>query len=41
MSTYSRKETLVIVNPAAHNVPSNKRLDEAGHPYLGGSDSWW
>ena len=29
MSTYSRKETLVIVNPAAHNIPSRKRLDEA------------
>ena len=29
MSTYSRMETLVIVNPAAHNVPSDKRLDEA------------
>ena len=29
MSKYSRKETLVIVNPAAHNVPSDKRLDEA------------
>lgn len=29
MSTDTRKETLVIVNPAAHNVPSRKRLDEA------------
>ncbi len=29
MSTYDRKETLVVVNPAAHNVPSRKRLDEA------------
>ena len=29
MSTYARKETLVIVNPAAHNLPSGKRLDEA------------
>ena len=29
MSTYARKETLVIVNPAAHNLPSRKRLDEA------------
>src|SRR3972149_1387310 len=24
-----RRETLIIVNPAAHNVPSRKRLDEA------------
>lgn len=29
MSTDTRKETLVIVNPAAHNIPSRKRLDEA------------
>jgi YegS/Rv2252/BmrU family lipid kinase len=29
VSTYARRETLVIVNPAAHNVPSRKRLDEA------------
>ena len=29
MSTDARRETLVIVNPAAHNVPSGKRLDEA------------
>ncbi len=29
MSTHARKETLVIVNPAAHNLPSRKRLDEA------------
>lgn len=29
MSAYERKETLVIVNPAARNVPSRKRLDEA------------
>ena len=29
VSTDARKETLVIVNPAAHNVPSRKRLDEA------------
>lgn len=29
MSTDARRETLVIVNPAAHNVPSRKRLDEA------------
>ncbi len=30
MSNNARRETLVIVNPAAHNVPSRKRLDEAG-----------
>lgn len=29
MSTEAGKETLVIVNPTAHNVPSRKRLDEA------------
>src|SRR3972149_5257036 len=29
MSSESRRETLIIVNPAAHNVPSRKRLDEA------------
>src|SRR4030065_518517 len=29
MGNDSRRETLVIVNPAAHNVPSRKRLDEA------------
>src|SRR3972149_1911532 len=29
MSSVDRKETMVIVNPAAHNVPSRKRLDEA------------
>ncbi len=29
MSTYARRETLVIVNPASHNLPSRKRLDEA------------
>jgi YegS/Rv2252/BmrU family lipid kinase len=29
MSVSDRKETLVIVNPAAHNAPSPKRLDEA------------
>jgi len=26
---YERKETMVIVNPAAHNAPKRKRLDEA------------
>src|SRR3970282_1996355 len=30
MGSEGRRETLVIVNPAAHNVPSRKRLDEAG-----------
>src|SRR3972149_3485454 len=29
MGNDSRRETLIIVNPAAHNVPSRKRLDEA------------
>ncbi len=29
MSTHARRETLVIVNPAAHNLPSRKRLEEA------------
>ena len=29
MSTDARNETLIIVNPAAHNAPSRKRLDEA------------
>src|SRR3972149_2030893 len=29
MGSEGRRETLVIVNPAAHNVPSRKRLDEA------------
>jgi YegS/Rv2252/BmrU family lipid kinase len=29
VSTDPRKETLIIVNPAAHNVPRRKRLDEA------------
>jgi YegS/Rv2252/BmrU family lipid kinase len=29
VSTDTRRETLVIVNPAAHNVPSRKRLDQA------------
>jgi diacylglycerol kinase (ATP) len=29
VSTEAGKETLVIVNPMAHNVPSRKRLDEA------------
>src|SRR3990172_3814022 len=29
MGNNSRRETLIIVNPAAHNVPSRKRLDEA------------
>ncbi|MEE8347173.1 MAG: diacylglycerol kinase family protein [Dehalococcoidia bacterium] len=29
MSTDARNETLVIVNPAARNAPSRKRLDEA------------
>jgi diacylglycerol kinase (ATP) len=29
VSTDASKETLVIVNPAAHNVPSRERLDEA------------
>ena len=29
MSAYHPKQALVIVNPAAHNVPSRKRLDEA------------
>lgn len=29
MSTEAGKETLVIVNPTAHNVPPRKRLDEA------------
>ena len=29
MGSEGRRETLIIVNPAAHNVPSRKRLDEA------------
>jgi len=29
MGSEGRSETLIIVNPAAHNVPSRKRLDEA------------
>jgi diacylglycerol kinase (ATP) len=29
VSTDARRETLVIVNPVAHNLPSRKRLDEA------------
>ena len=29
MSTDASNETLIIVNPAAHNAPSRKRLDEA------------
>src|SRR3970282_2160176 len=29
MGNDSHRETLIIVNPAAHNVPSRKRLDEA------------
>ena len=29
MSTEAHRETLVIVNPTAHKVPSRKRLDEA------------
>ena len=29
MGNDSRRETLIIVNPAAHSVPSRKRLDEA------------
>jgi len=29
MSSEIHRETLIIVNPAAHNVPSRKRLDEA------------
>src|SRR3989337_1632495 len=29
MGNDSRRETLIVVNPAAHNVPSRKRLDEA------------
>src|SRR3989304_1767366 len=29
MGSEGRTETLIIVNPAAHNVPSRKRLDEA------------
>src|SRR3990172_4765882 len=28
MGSEGRSETLIIVNPAAHSVPSNKRLDE-------------
>src|SRR3990172_7364328 len=29
MGSEGRRETLIIVNPVAHNVPSRKRLDEA------------
>src|SRR3990170_1294745 len=29
MGSEDRRETLIIVNPVAHNVPSRKRLDEA------------
>src|SRR3972149_7069655 len=29
MGSEGHMETLIIVNPAAHNVPSRKRLDEA------------
>ncbi|MEX0800031.1 MAG: diacylglycerol kinase family protein [Dehalococcoidia bacterium] len=29
MSPYERRETMVIVNPVAHNLPSTRRLDEA------------
>jgi diacylglycerol kinase (ATP) len=29
MSPYERRETMVIVNPVAHNLPSERRLDEA------------
>jgi YegS/Rv2252/BmrU family lipid kinase len=29
MSAYERREAMVIVNPAAHNLPSRKRLAEA------------
>src|SRR3972149_3224379 len=38
MSSESRRETLIVVNPAAHNVPSRKRLDEAER-WLG-SQGW-
>src|SRR3989304_6141994 len=30
MGNDSHRETLIIVNPAAHNVPSRKRLEEGG-----------
>src|SRR3990172_6639992 len=29
MGSEGRRETLIIVNPAAHSIPSRKRLDEA------------
>src|SRR3989304_508197 len=30
MDSEGRRETMIVVNPAAHNVPSRTRLDEAG-----------